>query len=129
MGSAESCCGRNEKTKSSSVDRSRGDVKKRNEDRPIENVDENAEKKNLSQKKKHSVHEGTGPPPGITSTDDITMQESDAEPKQMKPPGLHKIYTGKHLNGGNKHLKAQSTNDSTWVDDGERPLKPPGYSS
>ena len=87
MGSAESCCGRNEKTKSSSVDRSRGDVKKRNEDRPIENVDENAEKKNLSQKKKHSVHEGTGPPPGITSTDDITMQESDAEPKQMKPPG------------------------------------------
>ena len=87
MGSAESCCGRNEKTKSSSVDRSRGDVKKRNEDRPIENVEENAEKKNLSQKKKHSVHEGTGPPPGITSTDDITMQESDAEPKQMKPPG------------------------------------------
>ena len=93
MGSAESCCGRNEKTKSSSVDRSRGDVKKRNEDRPIENVDENAEKKNLSQKKKHSVHEGTVPAglSSLGSTDlgstDVMMQDSDAEPKQIKPPG------------------------------------------
>ena len=39
MGGTESCCGRGEKSNSSSVDRTRGDVEKRNKDRPIENVD------------------------------------------------------------------------------------------
>ena len=169
MGGTESCCGRGEKTKSSSVDRTRGDVEKRNKDRPIENVDivTKVTKKASSKKKKirpvkkknHSVHEGTVPAglSSLGSTDlgstDVMMQDSDAEPKQIKPPGrmylslsiylslfhispintstVQKIYTGKHLNGGNKHLKAPTlkpqTSDSAWVDDNEIPknLPPP----
>ena len=76
---------------------------------------------------------------------DVMMQDSDAEPKQIKPPGRTyslslylsislsyltyqhvdsaKNIPGKHLNGGNKHLKAPTlkpqTSDSAWVDDNE----------
>ena len=159
MGGTESCCGRGEKTNSSSVDRTRGDVKKRNKDRPIENVVKNLSVKKKKKKirplkkKNNSVHEGTMPG-GLSSlgSTDVTMQDSDAEPKQIKPPGrtylslslsifhispintstVQKVYTGKHLNGGNKHLKATrnnhleaQTSDSTWVDDSEIPKNPP----
>lgn len=46
---------------------------------------ENVDKIRLVKMKNHSVHEGTVPA-GLGSTD-VMMQDSDAEPKQIKPPG------------------------------------------
>ena len=46
---------------------------------------ENVDKIRLVKMKNHSVHEGTVPA-GLGSTD-VMMQDSDEEPKKIKPPG------------------------------------------